>query len=334
MKPRIGLIVDPPIKKLSMEEKLHADSQKQKTAESIYRILKEKYEVELVFADNIIFDVLDQKNIDIAFNLSSGIKGESRQSQIPALLEMVGIPYVGSGVLSHALALNKAVAKKIFTYHNIPTPRFEIINSEDDINKYYNLKFPVIVKPACEGSGFGIYKDSVVKDYDSMTNKVSTLLKQYQPPALIEEFIEGKEYTVGIVGNGNTKRVLPILEIDFDEIPEDVGKFYSFQVKTYYSDKTKYHCPANLNKEMERKIGEVAKSAFEALGCYDLARVDIRVRGEEIYVLEINSLPGLLPVYSDLPKMAEAGSMSYEELINYIFDEALNRIKRCKEKLA
>lgn len=327
MKQKIGLIIDPPTMRMSTEEKSHADSQKQKTAEHIYHILKENYIVETIFADIIIFDTLDQKNINIAFNLSTGTKGESRQSQIPALLEMLGIPYVGSGVLSHALALNKAVAKKIFTYHNIPTPNFEIINTEDEIIKG-NLKYPVIVKPACEGSGFGIYKDSVVNDYSSMINKVSTLLKEYQPPVLVEEFIEGKEYTVGIVGNGKTKKVLPILEIDFEDVPNEIGKFYSFQVKTYHSDKTKYHCPAKLSAQMEEKICDVAKRAFDALGCCDLARVDIRVRGEEVFVLEINSLPGLLPVYSDLPKMAEAGGMSYEDLINYILNEAFERVNR------
>ena len=178
----------------------------------------------------MIMQKLKDNPIDLAFNLSTGISGESRQSQIPAILEMLDIPYVGSGVLTHAMALNKVVAKKIFLYHGIPTPKFQAFRSgKETVDK--NLTYPIIVKPACEGSGFGIHKDRVVFNEKDLYKKIGELLAKYQPPVLAEEFIEGREFTVGIIGNGKEKTILPIMEIDFKNIPEEYGKFYSFEVK-------------------------------------------------------------------------------------------------------
>jgi D-alanine-D-alanine ligase len=329
---KVGLIVDMPSEDVNNDEVRHTDEQKEETGDVIGQILSTGYETEKIIANEKIMERLGRKDIDIVFNLSTGIRGESRQSQIPAVLEMMGIPYVGSGVLAHSLALNKAVAKQIFRYHHIATPCFQIYqNGEEEIDK--SLCFPIIVKPACEGSGFGIHKDSVVYNEEALLKKVKELLKLYQPPVLAEEFIEGREFTIGIIGNGKDRRVLPILEIDFEDVPEAYGKFYTFEVKTDFGHKTKYHCPAPLSVELKKEITENALGAFDALGCRDMARVDVRVKDGKAYIIEINSLPGLKPVYSDLPKMAEAAGLSYEELIMNIFVDAVKRVENNKKTL-
>ena len=323
---KIGLIVDMPSEDSNNDEVLHTDEQKEETGDAIIQVLSKGYEIEKIIADEKIMERLAKKDIDIVFNLSTGIRGESRQSQIPAILEMIGIPYIGSGVLAHSLALNKAVAKQIFRFYQISTPCFQIFyTGDEEVDK--NLRFPIIVKPACEGSGFGIHKDSVVHNEEALLKKVKKLLTLYQPPVLVEEFIEGREFTVGIIGNGKDKKALPILEIDFEDVPEEYGKFYTFEVKTDFGHKTKYHCPAILSEDLEKEITANALGAFDALGCRDIARVDVRVRDGKSYIIEINSLPGLKPVYSDLPKMAEAAGMTYEELIVKIFEETVKRIE-------
>ena len=327
---KIGLIVDMPSGDANNLEVRHTDEQKEETAEVIDQILSQKYEIEKIIANEKIMERLARKDIDIVFNLSTGIRGESRQSQIPAILEMLGIPYVGSGILAHSLALNKAVAKQVFQFYKISTPRFQVFYTvADEVDK--SLSFPIIVKPACEGSGFGIHKDSVVYNEEALLKKVKELLEQYQPPVLAEEFIEGREFTVGVIGNGKNKTVLPILEIDFEDVPEEYGKFYTFEVKTDFGHKTKYHCPALLSAELQKEIIQNVLGAFDALGCRDMARVDVRVKNGKAYIIEINSLPGLKPVHSDLPKMAEAAGMSYEELIVKIFKEAVKRIESSKK---
>lgn len=326
---KVGIIVDKPCTNEYNTEMKHTDEQREITADAVSQILSKKYKTEKIIADEKIIEVLSKNAFDIVFNLSTGARGESRQSQVPAILEMLGIPYVGSGILAHSLALNKAMAKQIFCFHKVPTPGFQIFHTDEE-EADPGLKFPIIVKPACEGSGFGIHKDSVVHDEEALGRKVRELLTKYQPPVIAEEFIEGREFTVGIIGNGKGKVVLPIMEIDFEDVPEQYGKFYTFEVKSHCGDKTKYYCPAKISSDLEREIAESVTRAFEALECRDIARVDVRVRDNKPYIIEINSLPGLKPEYSDLPKMAMAAGISYEELINTILDEAIKRIKSKK----
>lgn len=329
MEYKIGIVVDKPNIEKNTEAN-SADEQKQVTADKINEVLSKKYKLINIIADEKIIENLKNSNVDIVFNLSTGVSGESRQSQIPAILEMLNIPYVGSGILAHAMALNKAVAKQIFLFHQVITPNFQVFNTgKEEID--LDLKFPVIIKPACEGSGFGIHKDSVVYSEEALYKKVMELLRRYQPPVLAEEFIEGREFTVGIIGNGKGKMILPILEIDFKDIPEEYGKFYTFEVKTNFGDQTGYYCPAPLREETEKAIKENASKAFDSLGCRDIARVDVRLKDDKPYIIEINSLPGLQPVYSDLPKMADAADMSYEELLTRILEEAIKRIENNKE---
>lgn len=324
---KIGIVIDGSSGAATNDEASHADIQRRDTAEQVFCVLTKKYQVEIIEIDEKISERLANGQLDIVFNLSTGTLGESRQSQIPALLEMLGIPYVGSGVLAHALALNKAMAKQIFVHEHVSTPAFQVFKTGDESLEGH-LKFPLMVKPACEGSGFGIHKDSLVMDQESLQIKVRQLLKQYEPPVLVEEFIEGREFTVGIIGNGESKRILPIMEIDFKDIPEEQGKFYTYEVKNDFGDLTNYYCPADLNHELETAIKRNVSKAFDVLGCRDIARVDVRVKNDMPYIIEINSLPGLKSEYSDLPKMALQAGLTYEELITEILQTAIQRLNK------
>ncbi|WP_432407359.1 D-alanine--D-alanine ligase family protein [Wukongibacter sp. M2B1] len=331
MRLKIGIISDKPQAEVkNTVEAKSADNQKETTKEQICRVLSKRYDVVEIAADDKIIEQLRKSNIDLAFPLCTGIIGESRQSQVPAILEMLEIPYVGSGILAHALALNKTTAKQIFAYNNVSTPAFQIFNTlHEKLDS--TLKFPLIVKPACEGSGFGIHKDSVVYNEENLMEKVKNLLRDYHPPVLVEEFIEGRELTVGVIGNDNEKTFLPIMEINFDDVPKEFGNFYTFEVKSKFGEKTKYICPAQIHPKISQTIKDTVEKAFDSLGCRDFARVDIRLREDHPYILEINSLPGLKPKYSDLPKMALKAGLSYDDLLFKIVEASIKRIRKYKD---
>ena len=211
----------------------------------------------------------------------------------------------------------------------MPTPEFISIHNKDELSrlKNKNIRFPVIVKPCDEGSGRGIHQDSLIYDMNSLMKKVEEELLVYNPPIMINEYIEGREFTVGILGNGDALTVLPILEISFEKLPTNLAKFYSFEVKSHYGDKTIFRCPALLDNSLRQKIEDIAKKAYKALNIKDYARIDIRLRGDTPYVLEINSLPGLQKDYSDITKMASACGLGYGGLIYKIVNSAINRYK-------
>lgn len=282
-----------------------------------------------------LLDWLRCNKIDIAFNAAEGIHGQSRESQVPAILDFLGIPYTGSGVLACALSLDKTMAKRIFMQNGLPTPKFQLFKKENEKLKQ-NLLFPLIVKPNCEGSAKGIHASSVVHSYSQLYKEISGVRQLYRQDVLVEEFIEGREITVGILGNEDI-RSLPLLEIDFSNCKTQGEYFYSWEVKEYqgidpaYPD-PEFFCPARLTAEEENAVRKVAQEAHQALGCFDLSRVDIRLSPESIpYLLEVNPLPGLDPQESNLTKMLKACNLSYSELINEIIETALKRYNICSE---
>jgi D-alanine-D-alanine ligase len=287
------------------------------------------HQVHLVQADQNLLDWLRHNQVDIVFNLAEGSFGSSRESQVPAVLDFLDIPYTGSGVLTLALSLDKAMAKQIFIQQGVPTPKFQLFKSKNELLQQ-NLHFPLIAKPGCEGSAKGIHASSVVKDTSMLYEEIARIQKIYQQDVLVEEFIEGKELTVGILGD-QRPYILPILEIDFSNCKKKGEFFYSWEVKEYqgidplYPD-PQFHCPARLSEEQRDEVGKVALRAHQALGCLDMSRVDIRLSGDFIpYVLEVNPLPGLDPQESNLIRMARVCNMSYPDLINGILENALKR---------
>ena len=276
-----------------------------------------------------LFSYFRKNSVDMVFNIAEGKSGKFRESEVPAILDYLNIPYTGSDTFSLALALNKALTKKILKAENIPTPNFQIFtkgNEELDPS----LKFPLIVKPNCEGSAKGISKTNVVTNAGDLFKRIKETVHAYRQEALVEEFIEGKELTVGILENGKT-RVLPILEIDFSTCKNSGEYFYSWKMKEYQGNKElglvpTFHCPARLDKEVEQRVKDTALKTHRAVGCLDISRTDIRLDKFNVpYVLEINPLPGLDPKESNFPIMAYADGMKYEDLIEAIILSASER---------
>lgn len=315
-RPRVGL--------LPLEERLKEDEQKRKTVEEIKRILSQKYDCISLVADDNIINQLKAENVDLVFNLCNGIQGTSKLAQLPALLEFANIPYTGSSILGHTLAINKIYSSSIFKATNIPTPKFIPIYHVNQFNSL-EIEFPILVKPSDEGSSRGIHQDSLVFDMASLIKKVSEELQIYNPPIMLNEYIEGREFSIGIIGNGEDITVLPIQEVDLSNLPDGFKKFYSFEVKAYHKDKTVYHIPPKLTEEESELLINTAKKAYRVLGLRDYARVDIILKDGVGYVLEINSLPGLMKGKSSLYRMAEATDLGYEGLIFKIVDTALKR---------
>jgi D-alanine-D-alanine ligase len=323
---KVAIITDQPrVKFLPTEEGVLEDKQKIKTVKRIKDVLSKKFNcIDLVFDENII-SKLKKAKVDLVFNLCNGVNGDSRLSQLPAVLEYAGIPYTGSSPLGHALAYNKIYSCRLFNEAKVPTPKFTYVYNIKEIENL-NIKFPVLVKPKDEGSSRGIHENSLVFNMDDLIQRVDEDLKTYNPPIMITEYIEGREFSVGILGNGKNLSVLPILEIDFSNLPNHLNNIYSFEVKYHYTGETIFHVPANLKKGIKEEIEKMAIKAYNTLGIRDYARIDIRLKEEKIpYVLEINSLPGLMEGHSDIVKMAEASGLGYENLIMKIVENAMER---------
>ncbi len=276
-----------------------------------------------------LFTFFKKNRVDMVFNIAEGKTGRYRESEVPAILDYLNIPYTGSNTLSLAVALNKALTKKILKAEGIPTPAFQIFSKGNE-KLDAALRFPLIVKPNYEGSAKGINKTNVVHSPRELFDKVRETIDFYKQGVLVEEFIEGRELTVGILENGKAQ-VLPILEIDFSTCSGSGEYFYSWRMKEYQGNAEMgltptFHCPAKLDAETERKVKEAALKTHSAIGCLDISRTDIRLSRDNIpYVLEINPLPGLDPKESNFPIMAYAAGMTYEDLIEGIL---LNAYKR------
>ncbi|MCF6460706.1 D-alanine--D-alanine ligase family protein [Clostridium sp. Cult3] len=322
---KVAIITDKPrVKYLPTEEGLLEDKQKRNTIKGIKRVLSERFDcIDMVFDDNTV-GKLKKEKIDLVFNLCNGIRGDARLSQLPAVLEYAGIPYTGSSPLGHGLAYNKIYSCRIFKESGVPTPNFIYVYDIKEIENV-NINYPVLVKPKDEGSSRGIHENSLVFNKEELIQRIQKDLEIYNPPMMINEFIEGREFTVGVLGNNDNIDVLPILEVDFSNLPDHLNNIYSFEVKVHYGDKTLFHVPARLKEETKKKIENTAVKAYKALEMRDYARVDIRLKDGIPYVLEINSLPGLMKGHSDITKMAEAAGIGYKGLIMKIVKNAIDR---------
>ena len=269
-----------------------------------------------------LLEKIDSLDVDIVFNISEGLSGRNRESQVPILLEMADIPFVGSDALTLSITLDKIMAKKIFIAEGIPTPKFFEVRTLDTLLNIDHLKFPLIVKPRFEGSSKGLSDASRVKNMEELKKQTEYIINSYKQPALIEEFIRGGEFTVAILGN-DPPQVLPIVQIKIDGRLKLNDKFYTFaRIK---SDRLEYICPALINQDLKNKLSELALKTYNAVECCDFGRVDFRVDNEgNPYVLEINPLPSLSTedIFSLIAK--EIG-ISYEKIIGKILNSAIKR---------
>lgn len=269
-----------------------------------------------------LLEKLDNLDVDIVFNLSEGLYGRNRESQVPVLLEMKGVPFVGADALTLGMTLDKIMAKKVFMAEGIPTPKFFEIRSMQGLLNTDHCRFPMIVKPRFEGSSKGLSEDSRVKNKQELSRQVAQVLDTYKQPALVEEFIVGQEFTVAVVGN-DPPEVLPIVQIKIDGELQLDEKFYTFA--RIASDKLEYVCPAPIDKNLSNKICELALRTYQAVDCRDFGRVDFRVDNKgDPYVLEINPLPSL-STEDVFMLIAKTMGITYEEMIGRILKSAFKR---------
>jgi D-alanine-D-alanine ligase len=270
----------------------------------------------------------------LVFNIAEGVSGgRNREAVVPALCELMGIPYTGSDAATLSIALDKALSKRVLRQHGILTPEFQVMESGRE-RLSPKLRFPLIVKPNQEGSSKGVSAQvSVVDDEESLRAVVRDLLDRYRQPALVEDYIAGREFTVGLLGD-KRPRVLPAMEIIFRDRGNE-RPVYDYQIKQEWEKHVYYECPAKLTPGELKAIERTTRETFAALDCRDVARVDLRMNGRgDIYVLEVNPLPGLTPGYSDLCLIAKAANIDYRSLIEEILSGGLKRLRekrRAKE---
>jgi D-alanine-D-alanine ligase len=264
---------------------------------------------------------------------------------VPAILEMLRIPYTGSRVMTLALALDKPMTKRVLAYHGLPTPPFQVFERVDEPLDP-ELRFPLFAKPSREGTGMGVSSESIVQNEDQLRTQIQLIQDRYNQPVLVEHFIDGREVTVGLVGNlkrpvarripedEDARRIyqglhfFPPLEIDMNAYPVEEAGVYTNRIKVDLAHEFHYLCPAPLTEDQIEELNWLAAATFRVMGCFDVARIDFRLDandGNKPYILEINPLPGLNPEYSDLCIEAAAHGWHYEQLINWILDEAVER---------
>jgi D-alanine-D-alanine ligase len=322
------------------------DLDSEETIESIAAALRAGgHEVTILEGDLSLPDNLRRVKPDICFNICEGHFGDGREAHVPAILEMMRVPYTGSQVLTLALALDKPMTKRVLAYHGLPTPPFQVFERlQESLDP--DLQFPLFVKPSREGTGMGVSAESIVRDEGELRAQLRRVFERYDQPCLVERFIEGREVTVGLVGNlgspvawrvpedEEAPRVtrglhfFPPLEVDLAAYPAEEAGIYTSRIKVEMAHDFHYHCPAPLTSELVEELNWLAAATFRVTGCLDVARVDVRLDvndGDKPYILEVNPLPGLNPGYSDLCIEAEADGSSYDELINGILDLAVER---------
>ena len=274
-----------------------------RTGQAIHKALrKKKYKAYSIDVTKSLAQTLIKKKIEVAFISLHGKWGED--GTVQGMLEIMQIPYTGSGVMASALALNKGMTKKILSYHRLPTPDFQIVKVEEstraDFRQKIKIPFPLVIKPISEGSTIGT---TIIKQKRSLPDACEHAA-QFDQHILIEQFIEGKEITTGILDGS----ALPLIEI----VPK--SGFYNFQSK-YTPGNTEYIIPARVNQSVARKIQQLAVKAYHAIGCEGAVRVDFMVshKREKPYILEINTIPGMTET-SLLPMAAQHAGISFEDL--------------------
>ncbi len=261
--------------------------------------------------------------VDVVFNIAEGFKGRSRESQVPSLLELLDIPYTASDPAALSVSLDKAVAKRMVRTHGILTPDYVVLNTgKERLPK--ELGFPLLVKPVAEGTSKGVTRKSIVRSEDELRETAREMIAKYRQPALAEQYIAGREFTVGLLGE-RRPRVLPPMEIVFLD-SSDPTPIYSFEMKQDWSKAIRYEVPAKLTERELDRLEKAARETFAALGCRDVARIDFRMDGEgRIFFIECNPLPGLTPGWSDLVLIAQAAGIEYRALIGEILSFAIRR---------
>jgi D-alanine-D-alanine ligase len=301
----------------------YAEFDSDKTINEIYVALKSGgHEViKIGHIKNLLTRLNNGERWDIVFNIAEGVCGRNRESQVPSILEVFDIPYMGSDALTMGLTLDKALAKTVLKYNNLSTPDFIEVSGISDLKKF-NLKYPVIVKPSEEGTSKGIEQDAIAHDFKHVKERACWILENYKQPALVEEFIIGQEFTVALIGN-DPPEALPPVQISIKGNTDLGEDFYTHE--RVENDDIRYICKEISDKKLEKSIISLAINAYKVLGCKDVGRMDIRVdKSLKPYFLECNPLPNLGEI-DVFPILAKACNMTYNEIILKILNFARKR---------
>lgn len=304
-----------------------------KTIEIITAALEAKGNSVIMLAGGREFlDNIQREKVDIVFNIAEG-RGtyRSREAQVPSVLEILDIPYTGSDPQCLAICLDKPLAKKLVTTFGVSTSKWLTISNKTELIQaaWDSIPFPAIIKPAFEGSSKGIRLTSLARNISEAQQEVSRILDCYRQPVMVEEFIDGDEVTVGIIGN-SPPEIIGMMRI----LPrkKDAPFIYSVEVKRDYVNLVDYECPARLEQQVLDRIAASSIGVFKGLGCRDFTRIDFRINSEGMpYFLEINPLPGL-GTYSDLVIMSVMMGWTHEKLIGAVLDAALARYPQCVKR--
>jgi D-alanine-D-alanine ligase len=306
----------------SEEETAEFDSEV--TIDTIEKVIRELgHAVERIGnAKNLVRMLSANKRWDLVFNIAEGLKGLSRESLVPSLLEAYDIPYTFSDGLVLAVSLHKGMTKHVIRNLGIPTADFAVVNGMEDLAGL-DLPFPLFAKPVAEGTGKGIDGMSKITDRDSLVGRCEQLLRTFRQPVLVETFLPGREFTVAIIGTGQQARVIGGMEIILNQNAEQDA--YTYVNKEEYEERVKYSFTMDADA---RKAADTALAAWKGLGCRDAGRVDVRLDGKgRACFIEVNPLAGLNPLRSDLPIICGKNGINFRELIRLILDSAMERVK-------
>ena len=280
---------------------------------------------------------------DIVFNIAEGLYGTNREGHVPAICEFFDVPYSGSDPFTLALCLHKARTKNFLTAHGIPNAPFTLIESIADLDQlllsqsplvaHLSSNAPLFLKPVQEGSSKGITEKNLVRSLDELESQGRFLLETYQQPVIAEVFLPGAEFTCGVLGNGSSARVLPLVAINFQSLPSGAVPIYGYEAKWIWDTPSDpldiFECPARIDRRLGTAIEDVVLRAYRVLGCRDWSRIDVRLDADGVpNIVEVNPLPGILPNPEDnscLPKAARAAGLSYDQLIQSALVDAADR---------
>lgn len=308
-----------------------AECDSDETIQAVGKVLEERHQVLYIESDERAYSRLKRAAPHLVFNMAERLFGPNRESHIPTVCEMLGIPYTGSDPLTLGICLDKSRAKEILSYYGVPNPAFVVAERPEDIPAGFPP--PAIVKPLYEGSSKGIRNNSVVRNRADLTARAAEVIGVYKQPVIVEKFLSGREFTAGVLGNDPNYEVLPIVEIDHSELPDGAEPIYSYEAKWIWDRPEKpleiFKCPAPLDERLKSRIEQVVKDTCRILRIRDWCRIDLRLdESGEPNILEVNPLPGILPNPEDnscLPKAARTAGYSYSDLIHRVVDEAARR---------
>lgn len=326
--------VDPDSLSFKPEYDIHVATVLEEYEEIVKALQKEGFRPSMVnMDDNIdrLYELLRKDPPDVVFNLVEYVREDPKlESHVAGMYELLQIPYTGATPFGLALCQRKGHTKQLLLQNGVPTPRFHLL-FKPELRKRHGLHYPIIVKPAREDASMGVEKASVVYNQEQLHDRISHAFQQFAPPILVEEFIEGRELHVSVIGN-DPPEVFPILEYDFSQLPEEFPSMITYAAK-WEPLKEEFHkvhtvCPAPLSKRLEGKVRERAMQAYKLTNCRDYARIDMRISTDNhVYVLEVNPNPDLTEGVSFMESAEKAG-YSFSQTLKRIVDMALSRAGR------